>query len=90
VTAEAPVEEAEWPDEGDEAEFLSEAGNRGQQAEPDAGRPSAPVIGEKLPPLDDLVARVPENIRVILDDLFRAKFTGVRKFTPAARPDSSQ
>jgi hypothetical protein len=48
------------------------------------------VIGEKLPPLDDLVARVPENIRVILDDLFRAKFTGVRKFTPAVRPDNSQ
>jgi hypothetical protein len=44
------------------------------------------VIGEKLPPLDELVSRVPENLRGILDDLFRAKFTGVRKFSPAVQP----
>jgi len=30
------------------------------------------------------VARVPEGVRGILDDLFRAKFTGVRRFTAAA------
>jgi hypothetical protein len=53
---------------------------------PEAGRASAPVIGGKLPPLDELVARVPENIRAVLDDLFRAKFTGVRKFSPAVPP----
>jgi hypothetical protein len=41
---------------------------------------SAPVIGEKLPPLEELVARVPANVLGILDDLFRVKFTGVRKF----------
>jgi hypothetical protein len=44
------------------------------------------VVGEKLPALDELVAKVPENVRGILDDLFRAKFTGVRKFAPAVVP----
>jgi hypothetical protein len=86
VTAAASDEEADWPDENDESEFLSQAGSRGQQVIPEAGRVSAPVVGEKLPPLDQLVARVPENIRGILDDLFRAKFTGVRKFSPAVPP----
>jgi hypothetical protein len=42
-------------------------------------RPAA----EKLPPLDDMVAKVPAGLRGLLDDLFRAKFTAVRRFAPA-------
>jgi hypothetical protein len=34
-----------------------------------------------------LVARVPESVRAILDDLFRAKFTGVRRFTASTPAD---
>jgi hypothetical protein len=88
--AQAPDAESEWPDENDESEFLSQAGVQGQQATPQTGRASALVVGEKLPPMEELVARVPENLRVILDDLFRAKFTGVRKFSPAVRPGDTQ
>jgi hypothetical protein len=34
----------------------------------------------KLPPLAELVDKVPADVRAILDDLFRAKFTTVRKY----------
>jgi hypothetical protein len=45
------------------------------------------VIGDKLPPLEELVGKVPAELIGLLDDLFRAKFTGVRKFAvPAAEP----
>ena len=37
------------------------------------------MIGDRLPPLEELVARVPPSVLAILDDLFRAKFTGVRR-----------
>ncbi len=50
---------------------------------------AALVVGDKLPPLDELVARVPAGVLGLLDDLFRAKFTGVRKFAvppPEAAP----
>jgi hypothetical protein len=36
------------------------------------------------------VARVPEGVRGMLDDLFRAKFTGVRRFSAATRADASK
>ncbi len=54
---------------------------------PAAARAAVPVVGESLPSLDTLVARVPENIRGILDDLFRAKFTGVRRFAASQPPE---
>jgi hypothetical protein len=44
------------------------------------------VIGDKLPALEELVARVPPPVLAILDDLFRAKFTGVRR---VAVPDGA-
>ncbi len=84
--AEAP-DDMEWPDDGDEAEFLSGSANRGESAGPAPGRDASPVVGEKLPALEELVARVPEGVRGILDDLFRAKFTGVRRFTAATQGD---
>jgi hypothetical protein len=49
---------------------------------PVAPRATVPVVGETLPALDDLVARVPPAVRGLLDDLFRAKFTSVRRVTP--------
>ena len=50
---------------------------------------AALAIGDRLPPLDEAVARVPAAVLGLLDDLFRAKFTGVRKFAvpePEAAP----
>ena len=45
-------------------------------------RATVPVVGDTLPALDELVARVPPAVRGLLDDLFRAKFTSVRRVTP--------
>jgi hypothetical protein len=72
--------EAEWPDESDEASFLSEAAARGDAPAPVSDGNAALVVGDKLPPLDELVGRVPAQVVGLLDDLFRAKFTSVRKF----------
>lgn len=82
-------DETEWPDEADESAFLSESKARGDAPVPAADRVAAPVIGERVPPLEELVARVPAGVREILDDLFRAKFTGVRRFPESVKPDRS-
>jgi|CZKI01.1.fsa_nt_gi hypothetical protein len=74
----------EWPDEMDETAFLSEAAARGEAQAPVANRGTAPTIGVKLPPLEALVENVPAPVREMLDDLFRAKFTAVRKFADTA------
>jgi hypothetical protein len=73
----------EWPDEGDEAAFLSEA--RAQPQAELAPRQAA-SSAEKLPDVDDLVARIPADVLGLLDDLFRAKFTTVRKFATVEAP----
>ena len=75
-------EEGEWPDAGDESEYLSQAAARGETPAPAAQRGTSPVLGDKLPALDELVARVPPGVRALLDDLFRAKFTTVRRVAP--------
>ncbi|HEY1792648.1 MAG TPA: hypothetical protein VGG34_07000 [Opitutaceae bacterium] len=35
-----------------------------------------------MPRLEELVARVPGEVSSLLDELFRAKFTAVRRFAP--------
>jgi hypothetical protein len=78
-------ENAPWPGEADEAAFLAgspagavvsaPAGPEGGKLEAENGNG-----GKKpaLPPLEELVARVPAEARAVLDELFRAKFTTVR------------
>lgn len=74
-----------WPDEAAEAAFLSEG--RGGAEVPAAPKPTSPT-GEDddekaLPQLDDLVNRIPADTRELLDELFRAKFTKVRRVKQA-------
>jgi hypothetical protein len=68
-----------WPDAAAEAAFLGEARERGETV---VARP-VEVVDEadtgRLPPLDELVKRLSPEVRVTLDDLFRAKFTTVRR-----------
>jgi hypothetical protein len=82
---EEPDGEVEWPDDGEEAAFLSEA--RGQVQVELAPRQAASPA-EKLPHVDELVARIPPEVLGLLDDLFRAKFTTVRKFSAVEAPAS--
>ncbi len=85
-TAETPTSESinVWPDETAEAAFL--AGSRGGVApvstapEPaTAEKDNKEEVTKKLPGLDELVKRIPEETRELLDELFRAKFTTVRR-----------
>lgn len=71
-----------WPDDAAESAFRAEARERGETvvASPpaaDDGREDAEAGA--LPPLDQLVARLPADVRETLDDLFRARFVAVRR-----------
>ena len=73
-----------WPDEAAESAFLAEARANGETPSVVAARAAELETenerdGKGLPPLDDLVKRIPPHVREVLDDLFRAKFTGVRR-----------
>ena len=79
---EPAAEAAPWPTEADEAAFQAAARAEAGPALPAAvGRDEAPPP-RALPALDELVARVPAETRAALDDLFRAKFTAVRRVSP--------
>ena len=81
---EAAVETAPWPTEADEAAF------RAGEPAAEAGAtilvvPATPPQDDRpLPALDSLVARVPAEVREALDDLFRAKFTVVKRVPASA------
>jgi hypothetical protein len=79
----------EWTDDAEESPFLAEAAGRGEAGAPAAGRAVAAPAPAKLPPLEDLVLRVPAEVRAVLDELFRAKFTKVRRFAPAPGTEAS-
>ena len=72
-------EEPSLPAEETERAMLAELRERGEapvRRAAASARDEAPV---RLPSLDELVKRIPAPVRETLDDLFRAKFTGVRR-----------
>jgi len=74
---------APWPGEVDESLFLADRRTAGGTVILPVA-PRAEPAEEKggLPPLEELVARIPAEARAALDDLFRAKFVGVRRVRP--------
>lgn len=85
----APVEEGApvGPTDGEEAAFLAEQREQGFGAPTPAKRPVATTeVEEKgpLPPLDDLVQRIPPATRELMDELFRAKFVTVKRVPASA------
>jgi hypothetical protein len=70
-----------WPDDSAESAFLSEARERGEPVVPKVTSKESADDREAgpLPGLDELVERIPLEVREALDDLFRAKFTTVRR-----------
>ena len=76
-----PVDEsAPWPGTTDEASFLAEQRVQGVAVPATtAGPANEPTDLSPLPSLEELVQRIPAEARAALDDLFRAKFTGVRR-----------
>lgn len=73
------------PSDGEEAAFLA-----GERAAGPAD--SSPVSGEaereepagELPPLEDLVNRIPAPTRALVDELFRARFVTVKRIPRSA------
>ena len=49
-----------------------------------ANAPEPKVVATPLPSLDELVKLIPADARDILDDLFRAKFVGVKRVAPSS------
>lgn len=75
-----------WPDEVMEAAEVARVAE--QAGEAPAGRPRRTVAMEDagappLPKLDELIHRIPATVRETLDELFRAKFTAVRRVPEA-------
>ena len=72
-----------WPDETTEAAFIAEARQRGEPVVAAVATLEAAEEtddGKKvLPALADLLKRLSPEVRETLDDLFRAKFTAVRR-----------
>ena len=81
-----------WPDEASEKSFLAE--QNAVQGVPLA--PITPMVtlalqreesNAPLPALDDLVNRISPETRQLIDELFRAKFIGVRRAPKTALKD---
>ena len=77
-------DDAPWPtDEVTENSFLADAKERGETVMPVL--PAAVAEREEpedtgaLPALDDLVQRIPAEVRDLLEELYRVKFTTVRR-----------
>ena len=67
-------------DEAAESAFRAEAKSRGEVVAPVRAEAATEEADPRnLPPLDELVRRIPPEVRATLDDLFRAKFIAVRR-----------
>lgn len=68
-------------DEAAESAFLAEARERGEVVapKPASAEPVEETSAKPLPPLDELVQRIPAEVRDVLDDLFRARFVSVKR-----------
>lgn len=78
---ETPEDTNVWPTEAEETAFLSEARERGEKVVPvpHEAAEETEEDAKALPKLDELVNRIPAEARELLDELFRARFTTVRR-----------
>jgi hypothetical protein len=74
-----------WPDEASESAMRAEVASRGETLNSKAAREAAEAAAEaadekkNLPKLDDLIERIPADVRDTLEDLFRVKFVKVAR-----------
>jgi hypothetical protein len=70
-----------WSDEAAESAFIAEARGRGEAVIASKATLEAVEEAEKkpLPAMADLMKRLPPGVKETLDELFRAKFTVVRR-----------
>ena len=67
--------------------MLSELRAKGEVAAPTLTEAVEDTDPKKLPPLDELVKRLPPEVRGVLDDLFRVKFVRVVRVPQKALKD---
>ena len=90
----APTDEGApvGPSDGEESAFLAEQREQGYSA-PSGGRGTngtssgasdEPEDKTPLPPLDELVNRIPAATRQLMDELFRARFVTVKRVPKSA------
>lgn len=84
----APVFDDEgpvWPDAAAESAMRAEVTSRGETLNSKAAREAAEAAAEaaaekkNLPKLDELIGRIPAEVRDTLEDLFRVKFVKVAR-----------
>jgi hypothetical protein len=74
-----------WPDEASESAMRAEVAERGETLSSRAAREAAEIAAEEaaekknLPRLDDLIQKIPPDVRDTLEELFRAKFVKVAR-----------
>ncbi len=74
-----------WPDEAAESAIRAEVTSRGETLNSKAARLVAEAAAEaaaekkNLPKLDELINRIPADVRDTLEDLFRVKFVKVAR-----------
>jgi hypothetical protein len=62
-----------------ESAFRAEARSRGEVVVPVRAQEPETTDSGPLPPLEELVKRIPPEVREVLDELFRAKFVTVKR-----------
>ena len=78
---------AEFPVERRTAGAAETAVSREEPAPAGAGAPVeepdlSPAVEADLPSMDELVKRIPPEVLATMDELFRAKWTAVRRLQP--------
>lgn len=82
-----------WPDEASESAMRAEVSERGETLSSKAAREAAEALAEaaaekkNLPSLDELIAKIPADVRDTLEDLFRVKFVKVARVPKKALKD---
>jgi hypothetical protein len=71
-------------DEAAESAFLGEAKERGEVVTPKRATEVEETNTKALPPLNELVNKIPPDVREVLEDLFRARFVTVKRFPKKA------
>lgn len=85
VSAAYDADGPSWPDESAESAMRAEVASRGETLTSRAAREAAEAAAEEaaekrdLPKLDDLIGRIPADVRDNLEDLFRVKFVKVAR-----------
>jgi hypothetical protein len=80
VTADAPV----GPSSDEESAFLAQEREMGNVTPALMPVEKAPEERGELPPMEDLVKRIPMPTRDLLEELFRAKFVTVKRLPRSA------